>query len=125
MENTICVIEDNMPIRKLFSTLLSKNGFQVVDFGDGATSLAWLKENMPNAILCDILLPDMNGSDILNFVRSKPDGAKVPIIAATGFAKINDREKYLEMGFDGYISKPINTATFVQEIKEYIEAKRS
>lgn len=125
MENTICVIEDNMPIRKLFSTLLSKNGFQVVDFGDGATSLAWLKDNMPNAILCDILLPDMNGSDILNFVRSKSNGTNVPIIAATGFAKINDREKYLEMGFDGYISKPINTATFVQEVKECIEAKKS
>lgn len=125
MENTICIVEDNTPIRKLFATLLSKNGFQVVDFGDGATALAWLKDNTPNSMLCDILLPDMNGSDILAFVRQKPNGDKIPVIAATGFAKINDREKYLEMGFDGYISKPINTATFVQEVKDYIEAKRS
>lgn len=125
MDNTICIIEDNTPIRKLFSTLLKRDGFQVVDFGDGATALAWLNDNMPNVMLCDILLPDMNGSDILSFVRQKTGGDKIPIIAATGFAKINDREKYLDMGFDGYISKPINTATFVQEVKDYIEAKRS
>ncbi len=124
MENTICVVEDNLPIRKLFCTLLKKSGYEVSDFGDGKTALEWLKNNRPILLLCDILLPDMNGGEIMKFVRELPYGKEVPIVAATGFAQLSDREKFLEMGFDGYISKPINTAIFVQEIVDLMNAKK-
>lgn len=119
----ICVVEDNLPIRKLYCTLLKKYGFQTVDFPDGKQTIDWLKNNEPDCLLVDILLPDMNGTDILHFIRTKKGGDRIPIIAATGFAHTNDRQKFLDMGFDSYISKPINIANFANDIEEVIRKK--
>ncbi len=125
MDNkTICIVEDNIPIRKLFSTILKKSGYEIADFGDGETAIAWLKDNEPLVLICDILLPDMNGTEIMKFTKTMPYGNNIPIIAATGFCQMNDREKFLEDGFDAFISKPINTATFVQEIEAFIQEKK-
>lgn len=119
----VCVIEDNKPIRKLFCTLLKKSGFETVDFGDGNSAMDWLKDNVPYGVLVDILLPDLNGGEILEFIRSKEEGDKIPVIAATGFAQSNDRDKFIRQGFDGYIPKPINTGSFVSEVKEIFDSK--
>ncbi len=119
----ICVIEDNKPIRKLFCTLLKKNGFETVDFGDGKSAIDWLKDNNPYGVIVDILLPDLNGGEVLEFIRSKDGGDNIPVIAATGFAQSKDREKFIQQGFDGYISKPINTGSFVSEVKEIFDSK--
>lgn len=117
---TICVIEDNMPIRKLFSTLLRKNGFEVSDFPDAASALNWLKENNADIILMDILLPDMNGTELIILVRETARHINTPAIAVTGFASPHDKEKFIELGFNGYLAKPINTSTFVSEIENII-----
>lgn len=116
----ICVIEDNIPIRKLFSTLLKKSGFEVSDFGDGSSAIDWLKSNKPDIILMDILLPDINGAELLANVRKLPGLNAVKVIAITGFASANDRDKYLELGFTGYLAKPINTSSFVSDIQSLI-----
>lgn len=116
----ICVIEDNIPIRKLFSTLLKKSGFEVADFGDGASAVDWLKANTPDIVLMDILLPDINGTELLANVRALPGKSSIKVIAITGFASSNDKEKYMEIGFNGYLPKPINTASFVSDIQSLI-----
>ncbi len=124
MSLPICIIEDNNPIRRLFCTLLKKNGFETIDFSNGTDAIEWLKSNQPVAMIIDILLPDMNGSDILNFARALPWGGNVPMVAATGFAQPNDKERFIEMGFDSYIPKPINISEFVDDIKVIIETKK-
>ena len=116
----ICVIEDNIPIRKLFAILLKKSGYDVSDFGDGSSALDYLKSNIPDVILMDILLPDINGTELLTSVRGLPGLGNVKVIAITGFATNNDREKYLELGFTGYLPKPINTTTFVSDIQSIL-----
>lgn len=122
---TICIIEDNKPIRKLFSTLLKKASFETVEFADGQTAIDWINtNNMPTAFILDILLPDQSGADILNIIRQKPNGVSIPIVAVTGFASTNDRQKYLDLGFDHYIPKPINTTTFVDEVVTIIKSKK-
>lgn len=118
--NIICVIEDNMPIRKLFCTLLKKSGYETMDFGDGRSALDWLEGNDVKAILMDILLPDINGTDLIKLVRNFGNHATTPVVAATGFAASQDREKFLELGFTGYLAKPINTSTFVNELENFI-----
>ena len=123
-ETTICVVEDNKPIRKLYCTLLKKAQYPTVEFSDGASALEWLKENLPVAVIVDILLPDQSGVDVLNFIRQLPDGNTVTVIASTGFANASDRDKYMELGFDFYIPKPVNTSTFVSEVQGAIEAKQ-
>jgi DNA-binding response OmpR family regulator len=120
MQKTICIIEDNTSIRNLFSLLFKKKGFETIDFEKGNDALIWLSSNKPEAIMCDIMLPDINGNQILEKVRKMPDGKSIPVIVVTGFANNNDREKYLEQGFDGYISKPINVSTFVADVEGII-----
>lgn len=114
----IVVIEDNAPIRKLFSTILNKSGFEVIEFSDGNSALEALSEQEVSTIIMDILLPDINGTDLIGKVRQLENCKDIPIIAVTGFAQAHDRDKFLNFGFDAYISKPINTSAFVEEINE-------
>lgn len=118
--NQILVIEDNKPIRKLFCTLLKRGGFETVDFDNASNALDWLNENTPNLIIMDILLPDMNGTELINEVKNIDINKDVKVIAVTGLATGEDRKKYLGAGFDDYISKPINTMTFVDDIKRVL-----
>ncbi|TAL66871.1 MAG: response regulator [Bacteroidetes bacterium] len=122
--NPICLIEDNKAIRKMFGILLNKAGYQIQEFEDGKTAVDWLNTNSALCIIVDILLPDMNGTEILSVIRNQPDGGRVPVIAVTGFAHPSDREKYLAIGFDDYISKPVDTTTFANLVKQIIENKK-
>ena len=124
MENySICVIEDNIPIRKLYVTLLKKSGFVTYDFGDGTSALNWLKSNNVDGIIMDILLPDINGNDLIKLVKEIELHKDTLVCAITGFAQENDKEKFMKDGFSHYLTKPINTSTFVSDIKTMFNLK--
>lgn len=112
----VCVIEDNLPIRKLFSAILKKGGFEVYDFDNAKDGIEWLKTTIPDIILLDILLPEISGLDAIKIIRAIPHYEDKPIIAVTGFAADSDKEKYISSGFNHYITKPVNVATFAQEV---------
>jgi len=120
----VCVIEDNTPIRRLFCTILKKAGYETMDFADGMSAIEWLKTNSTSGIIMDILLPDLNGTELISMVRDMPNGENVPIIAVTGFAQANDRERFMELGFDSYIAKPVNTTNFVTEVQNVFANKK-
>jgi len=117
---TIIVVEDNAPIRKLFCTLLKKQGLEVIDFGSGDAVLKELPNLKPDLMVLDILLPDINGTELIGKIRAMPHCSNVPAVAVTGFATEQDEIKFKELGFNGYLSKPINTDTFISEIKKHI-----
>lgn len=114
----IAVIEDNVPIRKLFCTILNKAGFKTVEFSDASSSIDGLKKTEVSTVLLDILLPDKNGTELIEDLRGIGSLKDIPIVAVTGFAQPSDQQKFMKIGFDGFIPKPINTTTFVQEIKD-------
>jgi CheY-like chemotaxis protein len=119
----VCVVEDSPPIRKLMEVLLTRAGFSVVSFSGVADAVAWLQQHRPAAVLCDLVLPDGNGADVLRVVRALPEGERIPVIAVTGLAQESDREHYLRAGFDAYIVKPLSTATFAYEVQRIMEQK--
>jgi len=100
--------------------LLKKNGYEVVDFENATSALEWLRDSAIDLILLDILLPDMNGSEVLTHIKELPNHQNTKVIAITGFSSITDKEKFLNQGFDGYLSKPINTTTFVKDIEAFL-----
>lgn len=114
----IAVIEDNAPISKLFCTILNKAGFKTVEFSDAKSSIDGLKKTEVSTVLLDILLPDKNGTELIEDLRGISSLKDIPIVAVTGFAQPSDQQKFMKIGFDGFIPKPINTITFVQEIKD-------
>lgn len=113
---TFCVVEDNDAIRRLIVLLIEKGNHTAVAFADGEAAVEWVAENKPDVLLCDIMLPGMSGVDVLQCIREMPHGNNVKAVALTAFARQGDREKYLELGFNGYMAKPVNPQTFLSDV---------
>jgi CheY-like chemotaxis protein len=117
---TVGIIEDDKITRKLFVLLLQKAGFLVQDFEHGEGALAWIQATQPNIVLCNIMLPGMSGIEILKSIRDA-NMINTMVIALTAFARRGEREKYIELGFDGYISKPINPQSFPDDFRALVQ----
>lgn len=115
----ILVIEDNEQNRYLLTFLLQMRGHKVSAAVDGLSGIQMALELRPDIILLDIQLPAMHGYDVAAALRGKPELDHVPIVAVTSYAMPGDREKALESGCDGYIEKPIDPDTFVNDVESY------
>lgn len=102
----IAIVEDNADNRLLLTALLEED-HDLDEYVDGPAALAGLLGGIPDLILLDISLPGMEGPEVLRRVRSEPRLSRIPVIALTAHAMAGDREKYLALGFDAYITKPI------------------
>jgi len=102
----IVVIEDNPDNRELVSVMLSDT-FAVTGYETGTEALEGMKKEKPDLVLLDISLPHMDGPEVVRKIRLDPDLGKIPVIALTAHAMSGDREKYLAIGFNDYVAKPI------------------
>jgi two-component system cell cycle response regulator DivK len=109
---TIAVVEDNADNRLLLQALLADR-YELVEFDNGADALAGLRARLPDLVLLDISLPGMDGNEILGRIRDDERLRPLPVIALTAHAMAGDREKYLNAGFDDYITKPIVDETLL------------
>ncbi|OQX94475.1 two-component system response regulator [candidate division KSB1 bacterium 4572_119] len=116
----ILLVEDNEENRYLISFILEKNGYEVIIAENGQTGFEMALGEKPDLILMDIQLPDINGLEVTKKIRTSKINGSIPIIAITSYAMIGDREKALEAGCNGYIEKPINPETFMNELKKFI-----
>ncbi len=113
----VLVIEDNEQNRYLATFLLEGRGFVVHTAPDGRTGIDLAESLDPALILLDIQLPGMDGYAVARELRTRAALRSVPIIAVTSYAMVGDREKCLAAGCTGYIEKPIDPETFVDEIE--------
>jgi len=117
MPRRVLLIEDNEQNRYLTTFLLEKNGYTVVVTSDGQSGIEMARTMLPSIILLDIQLPKMDGYDVAKAIRRVASLHETRIIAVTSYAMPGDREKALAAGCDGYIEKPINPDTFIDEIE--------
>lgn len=117
----ILVIEDNEQNRYLLSFLLESSGHRVRLANDGMAGVRLAELLTPDLILLDIQLPTMHGYDVAIALRQVPALRSTPIVAVTSYAMPGDREKALEAGCDGYIEKPIDPDTFVEQAVSYCQ----
>ena len=106
MKPKIAVVEDNLDNRLLVQAIL-EDQYEISEYETGKEVLDGLADNIPDLVLLDISLPGMDGTEVLRWVRSQELLSELPVIALTAHAMSGDREKYLEMGFDEYVTKPI------------------
>jgi CheY-like chemotaxis protein len=78
-----------------------------------------LKE-IPDIILCDIQLPKLNGYEVVAQLKANPQFKKIPIIAVSAYAMLDDKDKALTAGFNGFISKPIDSPNFLAQIEDFL-----
>jgi two-component system cell cycle response regulator DivK len=104
----------------LITFLLKKNGYNVLQAFTGEEGVQIALKEKIDLILMDIQLPDINGYEATKRIRASKVDYNVPIIALTSFVMAGDEEKALSLGFTGYLTKPIDPATFVQAIEKYL-----
>lgn len=102
----IAVVEDKADNRLLLEALL-EDTYALTQYEDGKRALEGLQRNRPDLILLDISLPGMDGTEVLERIRADDGLRDVPVIALTAHAMAGDRERFIDAGFDDYISKPI------------------
>jgi two-component system cell cycle response regulator DivK len=123
MTRTALLIEDNEQNRYLATFLLEQHGYRVVAAADGPAALRALRDFVPDVILLDIQLPGMDGYEVARLLRGLDSLRATPIVAVTSYAMVGDREKSIEAGCNGYIEKPIEPETFVQQIEQLLVSK--
>lgn len=117
MARRILIVEDDKQICDLLSHYLRKEGFQAVPAPDGETGFARAKELGPDLVLLDILLPGMDGLELLRRIRTAPELRRTPVIMLTAKGDETDRIVGLELGADDYIPKPFSPREVVARIK--------
>ena len=120
MTARILVIEDNRDNMELVDILLRARGYTPLRATGGAEGVRLAIERRPDLILMDIQMPGMDGYEAAAAIRSHPDLGRARIVAITAFAMSGDRELAIAGGFDGYITKPLNTETFAAEIEQFL-----
>ena len=117
----ILIVEDNDKNLKLARDLLQHDGFQTVEAGTAAAAIDLAEQHVPDLILMDIQLPDMDGVTALGRLRELAATTSIPVVALTAFAMTADRERLLAAGFDGYLAKPIDIHDFSDRVRQYCE----
>lgn len=119
MELNILLIEDNEQNRYLVTFLLEQRGHRVTSAMDGPAGIELAGVLHPDLVLLDIQLPTMDGYAVAEALRKIDALHATPIVAVTSYAMPGDREKALDAGCDGYIEKPIDPDTFVDEVERF------
>ena len=114
MKPRIAVVEDNPDNRFLVQALL-EDFYDLTEYETGNAAVEGLLDDNPDLVLLDISLPDIDGTEVLEWIRDQEGLASVPVVALTAHAMAGDREKFLSQGFNDYLTKPIVDETVLLE----------
>jgi two-component system cell cycle response regulator DivK len=116
----VLLVEDNEQNLELAQFLLEEAGLTVEPARNAFEARMALQRRPPSVVLMDIDLPGIDGLDLVNEIRRKPEWRGLPVIALTAHAMRGDRERFLAGGCNGYISKPIQVGSFVADVRRIV-----
>lgn len=125
MHKTILLVEDNPVNRRLAEFLLRSQGYHVRAATNALEAFEMVEKERPDLIVMDIQLPGMDGLEAARKLKEQPRTAEIPVVAVTSYAMKGDREKALAAGCVGYVTKPIDKNTFIQEVATHLGDKSS
>jgi CheY-like chemotaxis protein len=120
MPARILIVEDNPANLELMRYLLCAHRHAVLSAINGESGVESARAHRPDLVLCDVHLPDIDGFAVVRQLKQDASVRDIPVVAITAFAMVGDRDRMLEMGFDGYLPKPITPETFVPEVEAYL-----
>lgn len=118
-DELVLIVDDNERNLRLARDVLRAAGFRTLEAGSGAGGVTVAAEQLPDVILMDIRLPDMDGTEAARRLKSDPRTRQIPILALTSLAMKGDRESLLAAGFDGYLEKPISVREFPDQVRSF------
>jgi two-component system cell cycle response regulator DivK len=117
---TILIVEDNEKNMKLARDILRAKGYATLEAVNGLDGVKLAHEQVPDLVLMDIQLPDINGIEAFERIRAHAPTAKVPVVAFTASVTANDRSRIGDAGFDGFLGKPINLKEFLDTVRRML-----
>jgi two-component system cell cycle response regulator DivK len=120
MTHVILVVEDNERNLKLVRDVLEYVGYDVRVARTAEDGIALAVKEPPDLVLMDLQLPGIDGMEALRRLRENPRTADIPVVAVTAQAMKQDRERALEVGFNGYIEKPISVRAFPDQVRSFL-----
>ena len=117
---TVLIVDDNDDNLLLLSYALEEIGYATIQGSCGSDAIELATRHVPDLVLLDILLPDMNGMTVIRHLRRRPQMRQVPIIAVTALARPSERSKIIAAGFTAYISKPYMLDELYALISSYL-----
>jgi len=119
-DKRILLVEDDFMNMRLAQHILEVEGYTVFKAATAREALEQIESTLPDLILIDVQLPDMNGMTVVRVLRENTKTRGTAILALTACAMKGDRERILQMGCDGYISKPINVQDFINTLRKFL-----
>jgi two-component system, cell cycle response regulator DivK len=116
----VLIAEDNPVNRELLRELLESRGYAVTEATDGQETLCELERMRPDLLLLDLDMPVLDGFATVRKIRESPTLESLPVLAVTAYAMRGDRERVLSSGFDGYLSKPIQSRLLFEELERFL-----
>jgi two-component system, cell cycle response regulator DivK len=121
-DELILIVDDNEKNVKLARDVLRFAGFRTLEAGTAAEGISLAVEHLPDLVLMDIRLPDLDGTVAVHRLKSDGRTARIPVVALTSFAMMGDRERFMAEGFDGYLEKPISVREFPEQVRSHLPA---
>ena len=121
----IYIVEDDKNIREIEMFALKNSGYAVEEFENAKSFFSRSAEKVPDLVLLDIMLPDMDGLEIVKKLRSRPDTVRVPIILVTAKTTELDKVKGLDIGADDYLTKPFGVMELISRVKAPLRRSRA
>ncbi len=118
----VLIAEDEPHIVESLSFILSREGFDVTSAADGEAAFQSLSENCPDLMILDVMLPKMNGFDVLRQVRAHPRLHALPVIMLTAKGQAQDRRTAESIGADAFITKPFSNKDVVESVRRLARA---
>jgi PleD family two-component response regulator len=122
---TILVIDDELHIRTILTYMLEQEGFQVVQASGGAEALAILDDSLPDLILLDIMMPDMDGFSVLSRIRGQFRTHNLPVILLTARGETQQKVRGLEAGANDYLVKPFVPEELILRVRNMLQLSRN
>ena len=121
----VLIVDDSARNRKLAGDVLRADGLPTLEAGTAADGIALAAEHVPDVILMDLRLPDLDGADAARVLRAEPRTSRIPVVAVSALP-LDDREDWLsDAGFAGFIAKPIDTDALPGLVRRYAAAART
>lgn len=119
--STILLIEDNASMRRNIAEMLGFEGFRVLAAADGSTGIRLMRQERPDLVLCDILMPGMGGYEVLAQVRNDPALSSLPFIFVTAKGQMPDLRLGMSLGADDYLAKPVSGAELLRAVRARLQ----
>lgn len=117
---SVLVVEDNELNMRLFCDLLDSFGYRTFQCRDGGKAVDIARAEKPDLIIMDIQLPEVSGLDITRWIKDDDALKHIPVLAVTAFAMRTDEQRVREAGCEGYLSKPIQIASFIRAVEDLL-----